>query len=219
MVPTDLHPCKLIQGQIYNPANLCLYFCQDTYARIVGEKIQCFTDTVFAWMNMEVCVSKIRKPTSTPPKHAAPTGKWFLLVQQKPRKKRTQPEIWGPYLGSAGNRGMDKRLLSTCIEKGAKAYVSKPLRVGDPWWLRREGGWRLGKVFREEVSVGYFLYKIAIRSYSVFWQGPRYANICFEYWCLLYIYTSTCTFINLDIYCPILYRYHVYILANSQFAF
>ena len=52
MVPTDLHSCKLIQGQIYNPANLCLYFCQDTYARIVGEKIRCFTDTVFAWMNM-----------------------------------------------------------------------------------------------------------------------------------------------------------------------
>ena len=51
---------------------------------------------------------------------------------------------------------MDKRLLSTCIEKGAKAYVSKPLRVGDPWWLRREGGWRLGKVFREEFSVGCF---------------------------------------------------------------
>ena len=28
--------------------------------------------------------------------------------------------------------GMDKRLVSACIEKGAKGYVSKPLRVGGP---------------------------------------------------------------------------------------
>lgn len=102
MVPMDLHPCKLIQGQIYNLGNLCLYFCQDTYARIVGEKIQCFTDTVFAWMNMEVCVSKIRKPTSTPPKHAAPTGKWFLLVQQKHTKNKNPTGNLGPLIGPPG---------------------------------------------------------------------------------------------------------------------
>ncbi len=39
---------------------------------------------------------------------------------------------------------MDKRLLSTCIEKGAKAYVSKPLRVGGSQIA--SGG---GKVFQE----------------------------------------------------------------------
>ena len=224
MVPTDLHSCKLIQGQIYNPANLCLYFCQDTYARIVGEKIRCFTDTVFAWMNMgdhpsipeppnlclptdpfshncskqnQTSVSELTqivpfarrpkpeakmqtlnfqhflaffpnfKPTSSPsPKHAT-FEKWFISVPTKKHPYKNPNEIWIPPLGLGfpngffleaplifrspttcfvpfvAHQGMDKRLLSTCIEKGAKAYVSKPLRVGDPRWTRRGKGWEV----------------------------------------------------------------------------
>lgn len=171
MVPMDLHPCNLIQGQIYNLGNLCffcfakipmqgllvrkfgvlqtpylrgwtwriiqayqnhrIFVCQLIHSAIVAvskrlklhpncasakrqnkkQKLCNATINTF-WLirnfkptfrctkiaKMCVCVSKIRKPTSTPPKHAAPTGKWFILVQQKPTKKRTQPEIWGPSL-------------------------------------------------------------------------------------------------------------------------
>lgn len=95
---------------------------------------------------------------------------------------------------------MDKRLLSTCIEKGAKAYVSKPLRVGDPRWLAgKVGGWerfsgrnsrldvsKVSEVVMKRTSIDLHIPHgiSSIKSLSaptVYKQCPRDTNICFKY--------------------------------------
>ena len=88
----------------------------------------------------------------------------FMLGQNQ----KKQPTNFGGFFEAPPNfetwcfiedRGMDKRLLSTCIEKGAKAYVSKPLRVGGSQIADCLGGG--GKVF--QVFLGWIFRRVGSR--------------------------------------------------------
>ena len=61
----------------------------------------------------------------------------FSAISSSSNRKALNPEFLYSCLSDSG---MDKRLLASCLDKGARGYVAKPLRARpSQWWWLVEG--------------------------------------------------------------------------------